>query len=100
MSVMATNDLKHLEYSVDQEITNFFEKAVVTRSACDAYAREHLGGNAVPVPVQVSPQVPLRMETVDLARIIYSHFAPEIAFKGVIGEETEGKEPLYIYAMS
>lgn len=107
------------EYSVDQEITNFFEKAAVTRSACDAYAREHLGGNVIPVPVQGVcsytvyagsnaefvaqfrlEALHLRMDTANLARTIYGHFAPEVAFKGVIGEETEGKEPLYIYVMS
>lgn len=113
---MATNNLV---YSVDQEITDFFEKTTVTRSVCDHYAREHLGGNVVPVPVQgvcsytvyAGPDAEfvaqfrlkslrLRTETINLARAVYGHFAPEVAFKGVIGEETEGKEPLYIYAMS
>lgn len=99
-------------YSVDQEIAKFFEKTAATRSACDTYAREHLGGDVIPVSVQgvcsytvyAGPNAEfvarfrlkslrLGMETTNLARTIYGHFAPEVAFKGEIGEETEGREP-------
>ncbi|KAI2792728.1 hypothetical protein POX_b02770 [Penicillium oxalicum] len=113
---MATNDL---EYSLDQEITNFFEKTTVSRSDCDKYAKEHLGGNAVPVPVQgvcsytvyagINAEFvaqfrlkshQLRIEIANLARTIYGRLAPEVVFKGVMGQEIEGKEPLYLYTMS
>ncbi|KAH8433854.1 uncharacterized protein LDX57_011491 [Aspergillus melleus] len=113
---MATSDLA---YSVDQGITDFFEKTAVTRSACEAFAREHLGGNIVPVPVQgvcsytvyAGPNaesvvqfrlasLQLCMEIGKLARSIYGHFAPHVRFLGQIGDNIERKEPLYIYAMS
>ena len=116
LSDMATNDL---EYSLDQEITNFFEKTTVSRSDCDKYAKEHLGGNAVPVPVQgvcsytvyagINAEFvaqfrlkshQLRIEIANLARTIYGRLAPEVVFKGVMGQEIEGKEPLYLYTMS
>ncbi|KAJ5178376.1 uncharacterized protein N7500_001075 [Penicillium coprophilum] len=113
---MATSDLA---YSVDQEIADFFQKTTVTRSACDNFAREHVGGNIVPVAVQgvcsytvyagnnneVVVQfrlasLQLSMETAKLARSIYSHFAPQVTFMGQIGEATESKEALSIYVMS
>lgn len=113
---MATRDL---EYSVDQEIASFFEQTAATRSACDTFAREHLGGDVVPVAVQgvcsytvyAGPNAEfvaqfrlksfqLNMGTMNLARNVYGHFAPQVAFNGQIGEDIEGKEPLYIYFMS
>ncbi|KAJ5454055.1 uncharacterized protein N7458_005011 [Penicillium daleae] len=45
---MATNELA---YSADQEIANFFEKSAATGRTCDTSAREHVGGNVVPVAV-------------------------------------------------
>lgn len=113
---MAPSDL---EYSVDQEIAVFFEKTSTTRLACDAYAMVHLGGDVIPVAVQgacsytvyAGPSgefvaqfrlktLELRMETMNLARTIYGHFVPQVTFVGQIGEDTEGKEPVYIYVMS
>ncbi|KAJ5291517.1 hypothetical protein N7478_000768 [Penicillium angulare] len=113
---MATSDL---EYSVDQEIADFFEKTTATRSACDILAKQHLGGNIVPVAVQgvcsytvyAGPNaefvvqfrlasLQLNMETANLARSIYGHFAPCVTFLGQVGEVIESKEPLYIYVMS
>lgn len=112
---MATSGL---EYSVDQEIAHFFEKTSATRSACDTYVQEHVGGDVIPVAVQgvcsytvyAGPNgefvaqfrlksLELRMETANLARTIYGHFAPQVAFTGQIGDDMEGKEPLYIYVM-
>ncbi|KAI9835329.1 MAG: hypothetical protein M1819_002473 [Sarea resinae] len=109
----------NLEYSVDEEIADFFAQTTATRSACDTFAREHLGGNTVPVAVQgvcsytvyAGPSaefvvqfrlksLQLRMETANLARTIYGHFAPEVTFRGQIGEDADSKEPLYIYVMS
>lgn len=46
---MAAEDM---EYSLEKEISTFFEQITVTRSACDTYAREHLGGNIIPLTVQ------------------------------------------------
>ncbi|CRG88971.1 hypothetical protein PISL3812_06006 [Talaromyces islandicus] len=113
---MTTSDL---EYSVDQEIAHFFEKTSVTRSACDAYAKEHLGGDIIPVAVQGVcsytvyaglngefvaqfrlKSLELRMDIAELAQTIYGQFAPRVTFRGQIGEDIEGKEPLYIYTMS
>lgn len=113
---MATSDLA---YSVDQEIADFFEKTEATRSACDAFAREHVGGNIIPVAVQgvcsytvyAGPNaefvvqfrlasLQLSMEVANLARSVYDHFAPRVTFLGQIGEVTERKESLYIYVMS
>lgn len=113
---MATSDLA---YSVDQEIADFFEKTAATRSACDNFARERLGGNVVPVAVQgvcsytvyAGPNaefvvqfrlasLQLSMDIANLARSIYGHFAPHVTFLGQIGEAIESKESLYIYVMS
>jgi hypothetical protein len=107
------------EYSVAQEIAHFFEKTSTTRSACDARAKEFVGGNVIPVAVQgvcsysvyAGPNddivvqfrlksLELRMETVSLARDIYGSLAPQVSFKGQIGEDIGGKEPLYIYVMN
>lgn len=113
---MTTSDLA---YSVDQEIADFFEKTAATRSACDNFARERLGGNVVPVAVQgvcsytvyAGPNaefvvqfrlasLQLSMDIANLARSIYGHFAPHVTFLGQIGEVIESKESLYIYVMS
>ncbi|CEO58966.1 hypothetical protein PMG11_03658 [Penicillium brasilianum] len=113
---MATSDLA---YSVDQEIANFFAKTTVTRSACDNFARKHVGGNIVPVAVQVVcsytvyagnntefvvqlrlASLQLSMETAKLTRSIYSYFAPEVTFMGQIGVAIKSKEALSIYVMS
>ncbi|RDW70673.1 uncharacterized protein DSM5745_08184 [Aspergillus mulundensis] len=107
------------EYSVDDEIACFFEKTTATRAACDAYAAEHLGGDIIPVAVQgvcsytvyAGPSgefvtqfrlrsLELKMETVHLARTIYGQFAPQVTFRGQIGDDTEGREPVYIYIMN
>ncbi|EQL33190.1 hypothetical protein BDFG_04636 [Blastomyces dermatitidis ATCC 26199] len=113
---MATS---HLQYSVDQEIAHFFAKTSASRSACDTYVKEHLGGDIIPVAVQgvcsytvyAGPKgefvaqfrlksLQLRMEIVNLAQTIYGHFVPQVSFRGQVGESADGKEPLYIYVMS
>lgn len=110
---------RDLQYSVDQEIGHFFEQTSATRIACDTYTKEHLGGDVIPVAVQgvcsytvyAGPNsefvaqfrlksLQLSMETMNLARAIYGHLAPQATFRGQIGDDTEGKEPLYIYVMS
>lgn len=46
---MAANDVA---YSVEQEIDDFSKKTSATRTACDNYAKEHLGGNVIPMAVR------------------------------------------------
>ncbi|CAL5867785.1 uncharacterized protein PFLUO_LOCUS2006 [Penicillium psychrofluorescens] len=108
-----------MNYEVEQEIVAFFEKTTTTRSACDNYASEHLGGNVTPVDVQgvcsytvyAGPNaefvvqyrlksLALNMDIMNLAKAIYGTLIPEISFKGQIGEDHESKEPLYIYVMN
>lgn len=100
-----------LGYSVDQEIANFFERTTATRSACDTFAREHLGGKAVPVAVQgvcsytvyagpddelVAQFRPksfrLNTDTVNLARTIHGDFAPRIALRERSGKTRRVKK--------
>ncbi|KAG2417377.1 hypothetical protein HFD88_008596 [Aspergillus terreus] len=101
-----------MAYSADEEIANFFERTTATLSACDTFAREHLGGKVVPVAVQgvcsytvdagpndefvaqfrLKPHR-LDMETVDLARTIYGDYAPQVPFRGEVGEDVRAKKP-------
>ncbi|PLB49178.1 hypothetical protein P170DRAFT_509780 [Aspergillus steynii IBT 23096] len=106
-------------YHIDREIADFFKKTTTTRSACDDYAREHLGGNVVPVAVQgvcsytvyAGPSaefvvqfrlesLQLSMHTTNLAWTIYGPYVPQVSFKGEIGENMESREELYIYVLS
>ncbi|KAJ2891206.1 hypothetical protein MKZ38_000733 [Zalerion maritima] len=85
------------EYSVDQEIADFFDKTSATRSACEVRAKELVGGNVIPVAVQgvtvcsywvhaghnddfvvqFRPKsLQLRTETTCLAQDIYGSLAP------------------------
>ncbi|KAJ5718514.1 hypothetical protein N7488_004160 [Penicillium malachiteum] len=108
-----------MNYEVEQEIATFFEKTTATRSACDSYASEHIGGNVTPVDVQgvysytvyAGPNaeyvvqyrlksLALRMDIMNLAEAIYGSLVPQISFKGQIGEDHESQEPLYIYVMN
>lgn len=41
----------------------------------------------------------LKDEISVLARKIYGQLAPSVSFKGKMGDETSGKEPLYVYIM-
>ncbi|KAI1368757.1 hypothetical protein F5Y08DRAFT_354012 [Xylaria arbuscula] len=109
------------EYSVDLEIAQFFEQTSATRSECDDYAKQRVGGNVVHVAVQGScsytvyagPKqefvVQFRLKslrpkpgTYELAQEIYKGLVPEVSFRGQLGkEEVQGeKEPLYIYVMN
>ncbi|KAL9115811.1 MAG: hypothetical protein Q9227_000179 [Pyrenula ochraceoflavens] len=107
------------EYSVEQEIAEFFKKTSATRSVCDIHARELVGGNVTPVAVQGAcsysvyagpngsfvvqfrlKSLKLKTETTSLARDIYGSLAPQVSFKGQIGEDIREKEPLYVYVMS
>lgn len=117
-----------MNYEVEQGIVAFFEKTTTTRSACDNYASEHVGGNVTPVDVQgvcsytvyAGPgaefvvqyrlkSLALNMDIMNLAEAIYGTLIPQISFKGQIGEDPENKqigenhenkEPLYIYVMN
>ncbi|KAJ6179632.1 hypothetical protein N7519_010093 [Penicillium mononematosum] len=108
------------EYSVDEEILYFFRKTSATKSSCDAYAQELVGGPVVPVTVQgvcsytvyAGPNhgfvVQFRLQSLGLntkmatlARDIYGSLVPTATFHGQIGEEgVDGKEPLSVYVMS
>ncbi|KAK3983880.1 hypothetical protein QBC44DRAFT_346383 [Cladorrhinum sp. PSN332] len=91
------------------------------RLECDALAISLVSGIAIPAAVQrvcsytvyagpsdefvvqfrlKSLQLPL--EIAALAKTIFGEFAPDVTFKGQIGDDsgTDGKEPLYIYVMT
>ncbi|KAJ5229329.1 hypothetical protein N7489_010037 [Penicillium chrysogenum] len=107
------------EYSVDEEILYFFRKTSATKSSCDAYAQELVGGSVVPVTVQgvcsytvyAGPNhefvVQFRLQSLGLstkmttlACDIYGSLVPSATFHGQIGEEgVDGKEPLSVYVM-
>ncbi|KAK2748363.1 hypothetical protein FQN57_001021 [Myotisia sp. PD_48] len=110
---MATSDM---EYNANQQIAQFFEKTSTSRLTCDTYVKERLGKDAIPVAIQgvcsytvfAGPELvaqfrlkslQLKMEYINLAQTIYGHFAPQVDFKGQIGGNIDGREPLYIYIM-
>ncbi|PYI01929.1 hypothetical protein BO78DRAFT_378106, partial [Aspergillus sclerotiicarbonarius CBS 121057] len=109
------------EYSVDQEIDNFFAQTTADRTACDDFAQARLGGHVNPVPIQgtcsytvyvgrnneyvaqfrlASSKLDLYMT--NLARTIYRNSAPNITYNEQIGESTttEAKQPLHVYIMT
>ncbi|KAI1382154.1 hypothetical protein F4677DRAFT_17020 [Hypoxylon crocopeplum] len=107
------------EYSAEAEIASFFTKTSTTRSACEARARELVGGSVVPVKVQGCcsysvyagaglefvvqfrlKSLKLNIETATLANKVYGVLAPSVSFEGQIGQESDGKEPVYTYLMS
>ncbi|UPK91001.1 hypothetical protein LCI18_001936 [Fusarium solani-melongenae] len=111
--------ISYSEYSNDAEIASFFAKTSATRSACDVRARDLAGGSVAPVEVQgvcsysvyAGPDLEfvvqfrlkslyLKTETSMLARKIYGALAPKASFEGQMGENIDGKEPLYVYMMS
>lgn len=111
--------ITYSEYDNDKEIVGLFTtKTSVPRSACDTRARELVGGSVIPVAVQGNcsysvyagpdleyvvqfrlKSLKLKTETTALARKIYGTLAPEVSFKGEMGDDIEGKEPLYVYVM-
>ncbi|KAK5998058.1 hypothetical protein PT974_00429 [Cladobotryum mycophilum] len=107
------------EYSVEKEIAEFFGKTSVTRSACDARAKELVGGDVSIVNVQGAcsytvyagpdleyvvqfrlKSLKLDLGTLTLARTIYGSLAPSASFKGQMGDESHDKEPLCVYVMA
>ncbi|KAG8156544.1 hypothetical protein KVR01_013648 [Diaporthe batatas] len=109
-------------YSLDTEIAIFFSKTSVRREMCDELAKDLVGGDQV-VPVAVRgccsytvyagqdlghviqfrlKSLGLNMETAARARRIYGEFAPDVAFKHQLGQDstTAGQEPLLIYVMT
>ncbi|EGC40744.1 predicted protein [Histoplasma capsulatum var. duboisii H88] len=52
INLLVSYDLPDMEYSVERDIENFFEKTSATRTACDDYAKQHVGGDVIPVVVQ------------------------------------------------
>lgn len=110
------------DYSVDEEILYFFHQTSSTQSACDARARDLVGGSVIPVAVQgncsytvyAGPNhdfvvqfrlkaLGLNTELSTLASEIYGPLVPSATFHGQVGNSEEGadvKEPLLIYVMN
>lgn len=108
------------EYSLDQEIVQFFLKTTATRSECDTMAVALVKGVATPAAVQgvcsytvyAGPNdeyvvqfrlksLKLPLEIAALAKKVFGGFAPNVSFRGQIGgDTTDGKEPLFVYVMS
>ncbi|KAL8330755.1 hypothetical protein RB593_001637 [Gaeumannomyces tritici] len=108
-------------YNLDGEIATFFSKTSMRREACDALAKQLVGGGeAVPVPVQGSrsytvyagqaldhvvqfrtKSFPLSLETTSLAHRVFGLSAPEVSFKQQLGDDSTvaGQEPLLVYVM-
>ena len=107
-------------YDVEQEVETFFTKTTVTRSTCDLHARALVDGGLQLVPVQGAcsytvyagatlgsviqfrlKSLALHLKTMELAHQVYGKFAPEVAFKGQIGEDhsDDGREALLVYVM-
>lgn len=111
---------KHQVYSLDQEITAFFEKTSGTRSCCDARTHELVGGTITPIAVQGAcsysvyagpnneyvvqfrlKSLELKTEMNTLVSTVYGSLVPPVSYHGQIGEDDiDGKEPLSVYVMS
>lgn len=92
-------------YNFEEEVAEFFTRTSATRSACDAYAKEHLGGDVTPVTIMqdissynvyAGPHagfvaqfrlkaLQLNTELVDLARSIHGPLIPQVEFRGQLG---------------
>ncbi|KAJ5609629.1 hypothetical protein N7528_010196 [Penicillium herquei] len=110
------------EYSVDEEILQFFRQTSATQFACNARAEELASGPVIPVEIQGScsytvyagptgecviqfrlESLTLKTDMVTLARDIHGSLVPSVTFHGRVGdskESADGKEQLLIYAMS
>lgn len=105
------------EYSLDATIAEFFAQTSATREACDAKAKELVGGRIVPVTVQGNcsysvyagtklefvvqfrlKSLMLKPQISALAQQVYGCLAPKVSFHGQLGDSS--KEPLFVYAMS
>lgn len=105
------------EYSMDATIAEYFMQTSATCEACDAKAKELVGGRVIPVTVQgncsysvyAGPELEfvvqfplkslvLRPEISALAREVYGLLAPNVSFHGQLGDDS--KEPLFVYVMS
>lgn len=119
LTIHCTMSISYSEYDNDEAIADFFAtKTSVARSACDDRAKELVRGSVTPVEgqgncsysVYAGPDLEyvvqfrlkslkLKTETTALARKIYGTLAPEVSFEGEMGDDIEGKEPLYVYVM-
>ena len=108
------------EYSVDQEIIDFFQKASTDRWSCDDRAYKLVGGTVTPVAVQGAwsysvyagpnheyvvqfrlKSLGLKTKITNIASNVYGSLVPPVSYHGQIGgEDISGKEPLYVYVMS
>ncbi|KAJ5723854.1 hypothetical protein N7488_001889 [Penicillium malachiteum] len=102
------------EYSVDEEILQFFRQTSATQLACNARAEELVGGPVVPVEIQGScsymvctdptgesvihfrlESLPLKTDMVTLASDIYGSLVSSVTFHGRVVDSKEsanGKE--------
>lgn len=106
-----------VNYDIEQEQAIFFSKTSTTRGACDARAKELIGGSITPVTVQGACSytlyagtnheyvVQIRLKSLmlplgkmALAHKIYGRFVPDVSFEGQLGEDVDG-EAVYIYVM-
>ncbi|KAH8893409.1 hypothetical protein GQ53DRAFT_860534 [Thozetella sp. PMI_491] len=105
-------------YSFDEAIASFFANASVERAACDAHAKELVGGTVDAIKIQgdssysvyAGPDLeyvvqfrrksmPLNIETCAVATKIHGGLAPRVSFEGQIGEQDGEKEPIHVYLM-
>lgn len=104
-------------HSLDSAIAEFFSQTSVTRQACDVRAKNLVGGEVLPVPIQGScsysvyagyeleyvvqfrlKSLALESDVAILAHEIYGSLAPRTAFHGHLGDD--GTESLFVYVMS
>ena len=105
-------------YRVERDVAALFNKSSTTRADCDKRAVELVGGEATVIPIQgvcsynvyAGPaleyvvqfrfkSLALPEATVKLAHKVYGSMVPDVSFKGQIGEDVPGKEPLLVYVM-
>ncbi|KKO96463.1 hypothetical protein THAR02_11435 [Trichoderma harzianum] len=110
--------ISYSEYDNEKAIADFFTKTSAARSACDARAIELVEGSVIPVEAQgncsysvyAGPELEyvvqfrlkslkLKTGTTAMARKIYGVLASEVSFEGEMGDDRDGKEPLYVYLM-
>lgn len=103
---------------MQEQTSDFFAKTSASRRDCDARSEELVGGKATPFGlqgtcsytvyagpcleyvVQFRPKsLQLNMEMASLASQVYGSLVPTVSFEGQVGDESKGKEPLYVYVM-
>ncbi|KAI9803255.1 MAG: hypothetical protein M1825_002046 [Sarcosagium campestre] len=105
------------EYRLDDALALFFSQTSASREACDAKAKDIVGGHVIPVTVQgacsysvyAGPEfrfvvqfrldsLMLNSDVTTLARKIYGSLVPSVSLHGRLGEE--GENPLFVYVLN